>query len=296
MLPAEILKNTGAYSDLEEPVILASGELGIYYINTEKIMPDEGTWKKYGNNDHAMIQHACAMTIRDKQFSRIIDLVTNLVESKLPKIGTMAISGGQRRDWLFSGPVAAKLQVPHISLYKDGKISLVQPNGKKEDIDSIKKLNDFYAVHVVDLLTKGSSVYEGNKSWVPNLRSHGAKIKDLVTIVNRKQGGEERLKKISIKTTSIIDIDHQFFNDYSQNPDRAIAYFSNPKAWGEKYLREHGTLALLENFDPSGNKLSRGKKFLTLYGDILKEAEKMQELSNSVKKRYKYQLSNLLKN
>ena len=50
MLPAEILKNTGAYSDLEEPVILASGELGIYYINTEKIMPDEGTWKKYGNN------------------------------------------------------------------------------------------------------------------------------------------------------------------------------------------------------------------------------------------------------
>ncbi len=47
---SELLVETGAYSDLSDPVILTSGQLGIYYINTEKLVQDDGEWKEFGES------------------------------------------------------------------------------------------------------------------------------------------------------------------------------------------------------------------------------------------------------
>ncbi len=58
---SELLVETGAYTDLDKPVILTSGELGIYYVNTEKLCQDSGKFKEHGDNSQAMIQHALEM-------------------------------------------------------------------------------------------------------------------------------------------------------------------------------------------------------------------------------------------
>ena len=59
---SQLLVETKAFRDLEKPVILASGDLGIYYINTEKLVQDGGEFEKYGESSLAMIMHAIRMT------------------------------------------------------------------------------------------------------------------------------------------------------------------------------------------------------------------------------------------
>ena len=118
---SKLLVKTGAFKDLDEPVILTSGELGIYYINTEKLCPDDGKWKEYGDNSQAMINHAIKIMRDNRDFREVIDILVEQAEVLLPRKDAKVISGGQRRDWLFSGPVANRLNLDHISLYKDGK-------------------------------------------------------------------------------------------------------------------------------------------------------------------------------
>ena len=86
----------------------------IYYVNAEKLCQDGGKFKEYGEDSGAMIQHAVKMMEEHPTFEEVIDI---LVE-KVKEVKGDTISGGQRRDWIFSGPVAAKLDMPHISLYK----------------------------------------------------------------------------------------------------------------------------------------------------------------------------------
>ena len=222
------LATTLAFKDLSDPVILTSGELGIYYINTEKLLGDEGMWKTYGENDHAMIQHASAMMVRDADFRHAINLMAESVQVLLGSPTSPAISGGQRRDWLFSGPIAAVLGIPHVSIYKDGKMNVVYSNAKREIIES---LDGYNVVHVVDLLTEGSSVLsaEGNSGWVPWVRKAGGEVSSLYTVVNRNQGGKERLEKVGVETFSAVSIDEAFVQriNAAKSDGKVLRYIGN---------------------------------------------------------------------
>jgi len=286
---SELLIKTRAYSDLDKPVILTSGELGIYYINTEKLCQDGGEFKKYGEESSSMVKHAVNMMQKHPTFKEVINILTEEVDSLFPiaiKKQYRGISGGQRRDWLFSGPVAAQLKLPHISLYKKGKVEVLDYNGK---IIS-QPINDFYVIHIVDLITEGSSVYRVEnreaKGWVPMLRNGGSTIKNLVAVVTRLQGGEENLKKQGVTVHPFVAIDQDFVKNYSNNPERAIAYMKNPEKWSENYLRKNGALDLIETFDPEGGKFDRAKKFLSRYGSVLQESGKMLELESAVHDKY----------
>ena len=122
---SELLVETGAYRDLDKPVILASGQLGIFYINTEKLCQDGGEFERYGDDSRAMMNHAIRMMGEHPSFEEVIDVLAENASRLLPKVGHRRISGGQRRDWIFSGPVANKLSLPHLSIYKDGRIEEV---------------------------------------------------------------------------------------------------------------------------------------------------------------------------
>lgn len=289
---AELLTETGAYKDLDLPVILTSGELGIYYVNTEKLVQDSGKFKEFGDNSQAMIQHAVRMTEAHPTFNEVIDTLTEktLALFNGNKEGR-SISGGQRRDWLFSGPVAKKLGLPHISLYKDGKVELVTPDG---ELDSSPSLKGLYDLHIVDLITEASSCYRKEdgkeKGWIPMIREGGATINSLIAVVTRLQGGEQRLAEQEVKVHPFVAINQDFASKHSKNPDRAIAYQENPTAWSEKYLRENGALAFVEAFDPAGGKLDRTTKFLQRYEAVLKESNHWTELDAEIRKRYNTQL------
>ena len=297
---SELLIETGAYKDLEKPVILTSGELGIYYINTEKLCQDNGKFNDYGDDSWAMINHAISMTKEHPKFKEVINILSEEVRGLLSQANpacNYAVSGGQRRDWLFSGPVAKNLDVDHISLYKDGKMEVINPKGKIISPDL--ELENYHVVHVVDLLTEGSSAYrkeEGKeKGWIPMIRKGGGAIRDLVAVVTRLQGGEERLEEQEVNVTAKIAINDNFLKQRSNNPKRALSYAADPKKWSENYLKENGALNLLNTFDPNGGKMDRAKKFLIRYGGFLKEYGKFKELEDAVQNTYKISLVDIVK-
>ncbi len=293
---AELLVETGAYLDLQEPVILTSGELGIYYINTEKLLQDEGIWKEFSNDSYRMVQHAINMTEENPRFKEVIDILADYVDNLIPeKRYFAAISGGQRRDWLFSGPIANELELGHISLYKNQELEVIR--SYETDYGVNKDIEDFsetFVTHIVDLITEGSSCYRQEdgkeKGWIPMLRQRGATVNDLVAVVTRLQGGEEILEKRDVNVHSFVVIDEDFLKTHSTNPERALAYQKNPQEWSEQYLKEKGALALIENWNPDKGKLDRARKFLKRYGEVLQQTDKWNELDNEVRKKYNLQL------
>ncbi len=295
---SELLVQTGAFKDLDVPVILTSGELGIYYINTEKLCQDGGDFEKFGDNSEEMINHAVKMTKEHPTFGEVIDKLAEKVQklayeaSIQPKTTEVFISGGQRRDWIFSGPVANRLGLQHISIYKDGKIEVINTSGLKED--GCAKASLIYhnplAIHIADLLTEASSCYrlenEIPRGWVPELRGNHVAIRDLVSVVSRLQGGERNLAHQGVFTDSLVTIGDDFLRGHSADPDRALEYNADPRAWSEGYLRDNGALTLLPTFDPAGKKLDRAKKFMKRYGDVLEQARKMGELDDACRDKY----------
>ena len=279
----ELLVQTGAYTDLDQPVILTSGELGIYYINTEKLLQDDGEFKKYGDNSVGMIIHAITMrVINDDTFGDVIEILAKKAEELLPSdVRKLAISGGQRRDWLFSGPVADWLDLPHISLYKDGKVELVYNNSQQ--VEQNPDLTGFYSVHVSDLMTTASSLYEG---WIPNLRSRDVEVNDSVVVVDRLQGGADRIAELGLDSHCKVSIDETFLKGKSKFPDRALAYKADPREWCEDYIENEGVAHLVLNFDPQGKNFVRAGKFLQVYDAVLRDSGRGAELEREVHDAY----------
>ena len=300
---SELLVEEAAFTDLDKPVILASGkELGIYYINAEKLCQDGGAFREHKDDSAAMIQHAVNMTQQHPTFNEVIDTISaevlaNVIHGDRKGV---AISGGQTRDWIFSGPVARKLELPHVSLYKQrtgepDRVEIVYPNGRVKDASSGQSLREFSPVHIVDMLTAGSSCYRigGDKElgWIPMQRQRGARIDNLLAVVTRCQGGEGRLAELAnTNAAGFVAIDEDFLTKYSTNPERALAYLKDPTAWSKQYLKEHGALALLDTWNPEGGKLERAIKFTEKYADTLHEAGKFNELDAAVREKFGIQL------
>lgn len=296
---SQLLVETSAYRDLASPVILTSGELGIYYINAEKLAQDSGEFEKYGENSQAMIAHAIKMAEVHPTFGEVIDILTEDAKILIPDLHKegYGISGGQRRDWLFSGPVAHRLGIPHISLYKDEKIEIVAPGGETYSKDDLEGRR-FGALQFVDLLTEASSCYrieEGNlRGWIPMLRRNHFPVNSLVAVVTRLQGGEERLRQQKVNVEAKVAIDQNFLKEYSKQPEIAVEYNQNPTLWSQNYLRQNGALALVDAFNPKGGKLDRAKKFLTRYKGVLEEAGKLGELDLALRIKYGAHLKEII--
>lgn len=295
-----LLVETQAFKDLKSPVVLASGQLGIYFINAEKLCQDKGKFAEFGNNSQKMLKHIIEMMYTHKSFNEVIDILTEKIKPLFSSSDKkMAISGGQRRDWLFSGPVAKKLNVPHISLYKQlnnetDKIEIIMPDGSKnENID----LSQYEAVHVVDMITEGSSIYrkEGGvkKGWISMLKNKGVTIDHVISVVSRLQGGEERLAKDNIHVHSCVNIDKEFLQIFSSNPQRAIEYISNPDLWSKEYLSKNGALDLISIFDPEKNKMDKAKRFLTRYRHVLEQTGHFDSLKNEVETLFNIRLESI---
>lgn len=290
---AEILVETGAYRDLEKPVILASGELGIYYINTEKMLQDDGEWKRHGDDSKAMVVHALDVAEYNPLFREAVGIITEHVRNRFFSYGSepLAISGGQRRDWIFSGPVAARLGLPHISLYKqqEGEPDRIEYRHKGLE----KKVGSFEGmrvIHIVDLITEGSSVYRREdgveRGWLPMLRGRKAQVEDLVAVVSRLQGGEEMLRQRGVNACPFVLISSDFLRKHSGYPERALSYLRDSRSWSEGYLREHGALDLIGAFDPEGGGLQRAKRFIDRYELVLQESGRFRQLEQAVEKEY----------
>ncbi len=305
---AELLVEAEGFKDLEHPVILTSGELGIYYCNTEKLLFDNGAWEQHGDNSLDMIRYCIRHMNEEPRYREVIHTVAEDVSdiakyAHIPRGKSPIISGGQRRDWIFSGPMADCLSLQHISLYKDSRKTIIRPSiverGEYQEVP-VDGANDIYSIkwywpiHICDLLTIGSSVYDPRNNpptgWVPMLRAEGAEIKKLRAVVSRKQGGEGILEKADISAKSYISIDKKFLQAFSKYPDRAVEYLRDPTAWAEQYLKAQGIDTLLSTFDPAGKKKDRALKFVGVYREFLEKSNLLKDLKAKVERDYGYSI------
>ena len=301
------LEETGAYSDLKTPVLITSGEsLTPFFINAEKLCRDPGIngyLKKHGDDPDMIIHHALKLMEKTPEYREDIEIISYHVSNLLKGKADPAISGGQRRDWIFSGPVAYMLNLPHIDLYKqetgsdpaDDRVAVILPNGRTD-----RDGTAYDAINVSDLNTTGSSLYRKDKKtgrdlgWIPMLRDKGHSIDDAVTVVTRLQGGEETLESVDVRPHYFVAIDKEFLEAHSTQPEVAISYVQDATRWTQDLLLNQGTDILVPYFEAGTKNFDRGKKFMYNYRDFMLESGLFDELDKKVKDAYGTDIRGLL--
>ena len=198
-----------------QPFWYTSGKLGPFYINTQFLYGSEAA----ANALLKTIEEACAgekLAFYDKVwadisaqlescpiFSQLIDLLTE----EARKLDVDFVSGGERRDFFFSMPVAKKLGLGHLSIFKDLSCVYTDANGVSMD-PAQANLAGKKSVHIADLITVASSYI---RAWIPAVEALGAKIAYSLAVVDRDQGGSEILEKAGCPLTTLITIKPELF-------------------------------------------------------------------------------------
>ena len=198
-----------------QPFWYTSGKLGPFYINTQFLYGSEAA----ANALLKTIEEACVgekLAFYDKVwadisaqlescpiFSQLIDLLTE----EARKLDVDFVSGGERRDFFFSMPVAKKLGLGHLSIFKDLSCVYTDANGVSMD-PAQANLAGKKSVHIADLITVASSYI---RAWIPAVEALGAKIAYSLAVVDRDQGGSEILEKAGCPLTTLITIKPELF-------------------------------------------------------------------------------------
>ena len=198
-----------------QPFWYTSGKLGPFYINTQFLYGSEAA----ANSLLKTIEEACAgekLAFYDKVwadisaqlascpiYAQLIDLLTEAAA----KLDVDFVSGGERRDFFFSMPVARKLGLGHLSIFKD--LSCVYTDKDGVSMEAAQAgLAGKKSVHIADLITVASSYI---RAWIPAVESLGAKIAYSLAVVDRDQGGSEILAKAGCPLTTLVTIKPELF-------------------------------------------------------------------------------------
>ena len=246
-----------------QPFWYTSGKLGPFYINTQFLYGSEAA----ANALLKTIEEACAgekLAFYDKVwadisaqlescpiFSQLIDLLTE----EARKMDVDFISGGERRDFFFSMPVAKKLGMGHLSIFKD--LSCVYTDASGVSMDPAEaNLAGKKSVHIADLITVASSYV---RAWIPAVEALGAKIAYSLAVVDRDQGGTEILKSAGCPLTTLITIKPELFEQakaLGRVTDAQIELINSFIADPDKFLHDF----LVSHPDFLANEIAKGGK------------------------------------
>ena len=202
-----------------KPFWYTSGKIGPYYINTHFLYGSEQNAvdllkfiDSEKENKEALPKKVFERTFNhykeNEIYKNVIDEMIEFIKSNIDVSQIDYISGGERRDWFFSNVIAHLLAKPHITIYKDLSMVVNDSNFEKEinksDVQGAKVL------HIADLITEASSYI---RAWIPAIKSLGGKIVWSTVVVDRMQGGKEKLEKEDVKSLSIINIDESLFTE-----------------------------------------------------------------------------------
>lgn len=236
----------------KKPFWYTSGKIGPYYINTHFL---------YGNEEDATNllkfidvekENKLEMPIKlyekiynqyqtDKLYKDVALTIKNFIESNINVNEIDYISGGERRDWFFSYIIAKLLNKPHITIYKD--LTTVVSNLDFTETQYLTKLEGKKVLHVADLVTEASSYI---RAWIPAIQNLGSSIVWSTAVVDRMQGGSDKLKELGIEPLSIIKVDNSLFkqafelNIINKNQlDMLENFIKSPDKTMEKFLKEN---------------------------------------------------------
>ena len=246
-----------------QPFWYTSGKLGPFYINTQFLYGSEAA----ANSLLKTIEEACAgdkMAFYDKVwadisaqldtcpiFSQLIDLLTEAAG----KMDVDFISGGERRDFFFSMPVAKKLGLGHLSIFKDLSSVYTDANGVSMPSEEAG-LAGKKSVHIADLITVASSYI---RAWIPAVEALGAKIAYSLAVVDRDQGGTEILANAGSPLTTLITIKPELFEQakkLGRVTDAQVALVNAFIADPDKFMHDF----LVAHPDFLANEIAKGGK------------------------------------
>jgi len=233
-----------------QPFWYTSGKLGPFYINTQFLYGSEAA----ANRLLGVIEEACAgdkLAFYDKVwadisaqlescpiFSQLIDLLCE--EAK--KMDVDFVSGGERRDYFFSMPVARKLGMGHLSIFKDLSTVYTDKDGVSMPSEQAN-LAGKKSVHIADLITVASSYI---RAWIPAVEALGAKIAYSLAVVDRDQGGAKILADAGCPLTTLVTIKPELFETAKQLGrvnDEQIAlvnsFIADPDQFVNDFLTAH---------------------------------------------------------
>ena len=229
-----------------QPFWYTSGKLGPFYINTQFLYGSEAA----ANALLATIEAACAgdrLAFYDRVwadisaqldacpiYAQLIDLLTEAARG----LGADFVSGGERRDFFFSMPVARRLGLGHLSIFKDLSCVYTDADGVSMEPEQAN-LAGKRSVHIADLITVASSYV---RAWIPAVERLGAKIAWSLAVVDRDQGGSRILADAGCPLTTLVTIKPELFeqalalgritpaqlaliNSFIDNPDRFMRDF-----------------------------------------------------------------------
>ena len=253
-----LLFDTNAFrvSPEDEPFWYTSGKLGPYFINVDYLYgskEDSQNLLKYidemlVNNSKEEIPYMLCEEImahydNNEIFKKTIDKLVEYVENNFETKLIDYISGGERRDWLFSVPLANLLGKPHITIYKD--LTTVASTSDFEESTTIESIPGKRIFHVADILNTGSSF---ERAWVPAINNLGSKINWALFTVDRNQKGEDKLKDLGVQPYSLIQISEELFNiaikyEIINLPqyEMLVKYFHDPDGTMREFINHHPT-------------------------------------------------------
>lgn len=235
-----------------KPFWYTSGKIGPYFINTHFLYGSEESAVEFLKFIDLEKENKLEIPkkILDKCFEQynsnniykeVVDEMVLFIKNNINIDEVDYISGGERRDWFFANIVSYLLKKPFISVFKDLSCVISTPDFK-ETTDA-KKLDGKKVLHVADLVTEASSYV---RAWIPGIQALGAEIVWSVVVVDRMQGGNDRLKSLGIDAHSLVQIAPSMFKEALDmgiiTPDQSEMlnkFFKNPDETMKQFLIEH---------------------------------------------------------
>jgi len=152
------------------------------------------------------------------------------------------VTGGERRDWLFSIPFARVVGVRHAFLFKNKQLFCKEGAKPGERV-----------LHVSDLINNAASHFD---MWFPILEREKLICAGNLCINTRGRNGLDRLTKAGQKVAALNSIDLSFFDRSltqgligQETFDELASFFSSSQEWGGKYLTKNVSVFNVDGLD-----------------------------------------------
>lgn len=233
-----------------KPFWYTSGKIGPYFINTHFIYGSEEEANELlkfidaeKENKQEMPKKVYEKTMEqyrtNKIYKTVIDEMVDKIKQNINVEEIDFVSGGERRDWFFSYAIADLLGKPHITIFKD--LTTVVTDSKGNNIEA--NFENKKVLHAADLITEASSYI---RAWIPAIKNLGAEIKWSIAVVDRMQGGKDKLQAENIEAYEIIRVDNELFEEAlslgiisKEQLDMLVKFKSNPDGTMRDFLVAH---------------------------------------------------------
>lgn len=272
--------NAIRFCDENKPFWYTSGKIGPYFINTHFVYGSENEASDFLSYIDECL--ADKMSLPEKVFKKILEQynkneiyhnvinhMKEVIEKNIDLSTVDYISGGERRDWFFSNIISYLLKKPHLTIYKD--LSIVCSDSDFTSTQPITDINGKNVLHIADLVTVASSYI---RAWIPAIKAINGNMKYSCVVVDRMQGGREKIEAEGVKFYSLINVDNSLFEMaynkgiINENQLEMLkGFFKNPDETMKQFLINHPEF--LENALNSDEKTRKRAKLLVdgnLYG------------------------------